>query len=55
MSLEQQAEWVSLFEKNKAKVVPVLARLTILEQEIDDQIYRAFGLDAQERMVIEQG
>ena len=53
LSLEQKAEWMSFFEKQKSIISPLKQDIAIIDQEIDHIVYTLYGLSSDEIAVVE--
>ena len=50
--LEKSEELMAYFDKRKAEVRDILARIETTDREIDDMIFDLYGLTQEERKVV---
>lgn len=52
ISLEEQEELMSYFDKRKTEICDIVARIDTTDKEIDDMVFELYGLTEEERMVV---
>lgn len=53
LSLPEEAEWLTYFNEQKAKVGELLAQINQIDKEIDQMVYELYGLTEEEIAIVE--
>ncbi|GBE20618.1 type IIS restriction enzyme Eco57I [archaeon BMS3Abin17] len=54
MSIEKEAELMDFFEKNKKEVLELVNEVSKTEREIDEMVYKLYGITDKEKEIIEK-
>jgi hypothetical protein len=55
LKLNQKAEWMDFFEKEKAKANAIEEVITKTDSEIDQMVYKLYGLTEEEIKIVKGG
>ncbi len=54
LSLSEEAEWADYFEQEKSKAVEIQSQIIRTEEEIDQMVYKLYGLSEEEIAIVEK-
>lgn len=55
LNLEEEAEWLSYFNKKKAEANSLQAEVERIDKQIDQMVYEVYGLSEEEISIVEKG
>jgi len=55
LSIDKKSELLDFFEKNKIEVLEILNKIKKIDREIDEMVYKLYGITKEEQKIIEGG